>query len=60
MFRFVGVFRLVAAPLLAMATLGLAAPAASAAPAPVKFNANLAALWTTCPSGTAGSRLLTR
>jgi hypothetical protein len=47
MSRFVGVFRLVAAPLLAMATLGLAAPAASAAPAPVKFNADLAALWTT-------------
>ena len=47
MYRFVGVFRLVAMPLLAMATLGLAAPAASAAPAPVKFNADLAALWTT-------------
>jgi hypothetical protein len=46
MFRFAGVFRLVAVPLLAMATLGLAAPAASAAPAPVKFNADLAALWT--------------
>jgi hypothetical protein len=47
MSRFIGVFRLVAAPLIAMATLGLAAPAASAAPAPVKFNADLAALWTT-------------
>ena len=47
MSRLVGVFRLVATPLLAMATLGLAAPAASAAPAPVKFNADLAALWTT-------------
>ena len=46
MSRFIGVFRLVAAPLIAMATLGLAAPAASAAPAPVKFNADLAALWT--------------
>jgi len=47
MSRFIGVFCLVTAPLIAMATLGLAAPAASAAPAPVKFNADLAALWTT-------------
>jgi hypothetical protein len=47
MSRFVGVFRLVATPLLAMAALALAAPAANATPAPVKFNADLAALWTT-------------
>ena len=33
-------------PLLAVVTLGLAAPAASAAPAPVKLDASLAALWT--------------
>ena len=33
-------------PVLTAVTLGLTAPAASAAPAPVKFDANLAALWT--------------
>ena len=46
MSRLVSIFRLVVLPLLAAVTLGLAAPAASAAPAP-KLNANLAALWTT-------------
>lgn len=46
MSRLVGVFRLVVIPLLAMMTLGLAVPAASAAPAPVKFDADLTALWT--------------
>jgi hypothetical protein len=40
-------FRLIAMPFLAVVTLGLAAPAASAAPAPVKLDADLAALWTT-------------
>ena len=39
-------FRLIAMPLLAAATLGLAVPAASAAPAK-KLDANLAAMWTT-------------
>ena len=47
MSRFISVFRLVAVPLLAVVTLGLAAPAASAAPASVKLDADLAALWTT-------------
>jgi hypothetical protein len=46
MFRLVGVLRLVAVPLLAVAAFGMAAPAASAAP-PAKFSADLAALWTT-------------
>jgi hypothetical protein len=46
MSRLVSIFRLVALPLLAAVTLGLAAPAASAATA-AKLNANLAALWTT-------------
>ena len=45
MSRLVSIFRLVVLPLLAVVTLGLAAPAASAAPA-TKLNANLAALWT--------------
>jgi hypothetical protein len=34
-------------PLLTVVMLGLAVPAASAAPAPVKFDADLTALWTT-------------
>jgi len=38
-------FRLVAMLSLAAVTLGLAAPAASAAPAPVKIDADLTALW---------------
>ena len=46
MSRLVSIFRLVVLPLLAAVTLGLAAPAASAAPA-TKLDANLAALWTT-------------
>jgi hypothetical protein len=46
MFRRVGVFRLVAAPLVALAAFGVAAPAATAAPTPVKYNADLATLWT--------------
>ena len=41
----VGMFRLVAMLSLAAVTLGLAAPAASAAPAPVKIDADLTALW---------------
>jgi hypothetical protein len=44
--RLVGMFRLAVMPLLAAVTLGLAVPAASAAPA-TKLDANLAALWTT-------------
>lgn len=46
MSRLVSMFRLIVLPLLAVVTLGLAAPAASAAPA-TKLDANLAALWTT-------------
>jgi hypothetical protein len=46
MSRLVSIFRLVVLPLLAAVTLGLAAPAASAATV-TKLNANLAALWTT-------------
>jgi hypothetical protein len=44
--RLVRMFRFIIMPLLAAVTLGLAAPAASAAPA-TKLDANLAALWTT-------------
>jgi len=47
MSRLVGVFRLIAMLVLAAATLGLAVPAANAAPVPTKFDADLAALWTT-------------
>ncbi len=55
-------FRLIVLPLLAAVTIGLAAPAASAAPA-TKLDANLAALWTTVfqtpsaqnPFGTGGA-----
>ena len=62
MSRLVSMFRLIVLPLLAAVTLGLAAPAASAAPA-TKLNANLAALWTTVfqtpsaqnPFGTGGA-----
>ena len=43
MSRFVSIFRLVVLPILAAVTLGLAAPAASAAPE-TKLDANLAAL----------------
>jgi hypothetical protein len=46
MSRLVSIFRLVVLPLLAAVTLGLAAPAASAATV-TKLDANLAALWTT-------------
>jgi len=46
MSRLVSIFRLAVLPLLAAVTLGLAAPAASAAPA-TKLDANLAALWAT-------------
>jgi hypothetical protein len=46
MSRLVSIFRLVVLPSLAAVTLGLAAPAASAAPA-TKLDADLAALWTT-------------
>ena len=46
MSRLVRIFRLVVLPLLAAVTLGLAAPAASAATA-TKLDANLAAMWTT-------------
>src|ERR1700722_1328517 len=62
MSRLVSIFRLVVLALLAAVTLGLAAPAASAAPA-TKLDANLAALWTTVfqtpsaqnPFGTGGA-----
>ena len=47
MSRLVSIFRLIVLPLLAAVTLGLAAPAASAAPAPTKIDADLTALWTT-------------
>jgi hypothetical protein len=46
MFRVVGMFRLVVVLSLAAVTLGLAAPAASAAPPSVKIDADLTALWT--------------
>ena len=46
MSRLVTIFRFAVLPLLAAVTLGLAAPAASAAPA-TKLDANLAAMWTT-------------
>jgi hypothetical protein len=46
MSRLVTIFRLAVLPLLAAVTLGLAAPAASAATA-TKLDSNLAAMWTT-------------
>ena len=62
MSRLVGMFRFIVMPLLAVVTLGLAAPAARAAPA-TKLDSNLAALWTTVlqtpsaqnPFGTGGA-----
>jgi hypothetical protein len=62
MSRLVSIFRLAVLPLLAAVTLGLAAPAASAAPA-TKLDADLAAMWTTVlqtpsaqnPFGTGGA-----
>ena len=46
MSRLISVFRLVPVLLLAAVTLGFAATAASAAPAPTKIDADLTALWT--------------
>jgi hypothetical protein len=62
MSRLVSIFRLAVLPLLATVTVGLAAPAASAA-TPTKLSSNLAALWTTVlqtpstqnPFGTGGT-----
>ena len=57
MSRLVSIFRLVVLPLLAAVTLGLAAPAASAATV-TKLDANLAALWTTVLQNTVRPELI--